>query len=210
MVRVRRIELRSQVWKTHILTVVLHPRACKLYQLLGYNKKHKENSMKISRFSNNLNDTSLHTSGFAEVANGNAMGASSSQSFAQRKQLERQRQHIGGSRQSMMGRAYGQRPAMKPRERIESVPSQGQRQSANIPAPSPAPASSCPWLRVCPSPGAPLGPLPAGRPCVDALLYPCGCFPMQCFRGPYRRLRAGRFCHRRCPLGYLRRMPACP
>ena len=32
MVRVRRIELRSQVWKTCILAVVLHPRICLLPQ----------------------------------------------------------------------------------------------------------------------------------------------------------------------------------
>lgn len=33
LVRVRRIELRSQVWKTCILAVVLHPRSCLLSQL---------------------------------------------------------------------------------------------------------------------------------------------------------------------------------
>lgn len=104
--------------------------------------------MKISRFSNDLNDTSLHTSGFAEVANGGSMGASSSQSFAQRKQLERQRRHIGGYRQSLMGQTYGERPAMRPRERIDSAPAQGSRQSANTLAPAPTPAFREPPART--------------------------------------------------------------
>lgn len=37
LVRVRRIELRSQVWKTCILTAVLHPQACIIVAERCYN-----------------------------------------------------------------------------------------------------------------------------------------------------------------------------
>lgn len=50
--------------------------------------------MKISRFVNNLRSAKIHTSGYAKTA-GDSFGAASYETFAQRKAIDRQRQHVG-------------------------------------------------------------------------------------------------------------------
>ena len=49
----------------------------------------------------------FHSSGFAEVANGNHFGAVSKTSFEQRRQIDRNRQAIQGYQRSAIGNAYG-------------------------------------------------------------------------------------------------------
>lgn len=49
--------------------------------------------MKISRFVNNLKSGKLHTSGYAR-ASSKSFGATSAETFAQRQEVERNRQHV--------------------------------------------------------------------------------------------------------------------
>ena len=67
--------------------------------------------------------TPLHTSGYAHAANGQAMGSVSAQSYAERRQLERNRQHVRHYRHSNLGRGYGEiRPVtIPPRAETERV-----------------------------------------------------------------------------------------
>lgn len=48
----------------------------------------------------------FHTSGYAQVANGNNLGAVNTQTFEQRQQIERNRQIVGGYSRSAMGQSY--------------------------------------------------------------------------------------------------------
>ena len=47
----------------------------------------------------------FHTSGYAQVANGNRVGAVSTMSFERRQQIDQNRQKIGDYRRSTIGRA---------------------------------------------------------------------------------------------------------
>jgi len=58
--------------------------------------------MKISKFVNNPGEKPFHTSGYARVAQGNAMGVASTQSFAQRQRIEKNRQLIQQYRDSQV------------------------------------------------------------------------------------------------------------
>jgi len=62
--------------------------------------------MSLNKFTNNLDNTPLHSSGYAEVAAGGSMGSVSSQSFAQRRQIERNRRAIGGYHTSRVATAH--------------------------------------------------------------------------------------------------------
>jgi hypothetical protein len=62
--------------------------------------------MKISKFVNDPNAKPFHSSGYAEVANGDAMGSTSSQSFEQRQRIDRNRQAIGRYRESAVARVH--------------------------------------------------------------------------------------------------------
>jgi len=53
------------------------------------------------------NSKPFHTSGYAVVANGNRVGAVSTMTFAQRQQIENNRQKIAGYGFSAMGRSNG-------------------------------------------------------------------------------------------------------
>ncbi len=64
------------------------------------------------------NDTGkpFHSSGFAEAANGNHFGATTSMSFEQRRQIDQNRQAVAGYQRSAIGGLYGvqrARPAPK-------------------------------------------------------------------------------------------------
>lgn len=59
--------------------------------------------MKISKFVNNLNEKPFHTSGFAEAANGNSIGAVSPESFERRKRIDRNRGAVRKYRESHIG-----------------------------------------------------------------------------------------------------------
>jgi len=50
----------------------------------------------------------FHTSGYAVVANGNRVGAVSTVTFAQRQQIEKNRQKIGGYNRSAIGRSFAE------------------------------------------------------------------------------------------------------
>ena len=53
------------------------------------------------------NDSPLHSSGYAQIASGDRIGSTSSMSFEQRLQIERNRQVVGGYNRSAIGRSYG-------------------------------------------------------------------------------------------------------
>ena len=89
MVRVRRIELRSQVWKTCILTAVLHPRAMYYIITFVYNKSM---GRLFDRFStNSTQNDAMHSSGL--IGRPQIGGRVIKRSFRQR--LAISRKHVG-------------------------------------------------------------------------------------------------------------------
>jgi len=56
--------------------------------------------MKINKFANNNTEKPFHTSGYAQVAHGDSLGATSAQSFTQRQRIEKNRQMIQRYRNS--------------------------------------------------------------------------------------------------------------
>lgn len=90
MVRVGGIEPPSQVWKTCILTVVLHPRTARhcIISVL-YNKAM---GLLSSRF--NRPDTGIIHSNSIASTGSNTFGAASPESFAQRKIINHNREHV--------------------------------------------------------------------------------------------------------------------
>ena len=91
--------------------------------------------MKPNKFTNDLNNASIHTSGFAEAADG-SFGASSNESFDQRKQLEQNRRLVRGYRDSLVGRAYGERPPARVPARPSLSATNPGRQAQNAASPS--------------------------------------------------------------------------
>ena len=101
LVRVRRIEPRSRVWKTRILTAVLHPRAIHYIITLVYNKSM---GRLFDRFSTNSTQSdAMHSSG---LTNNKPQigGRITGRSFQQRK--ANNRQHIGAYNDSGVKHAY--------------------------------------------------------------------------------------------------------
>jgi hypothetical protein len=83
------------------------------------------------------NDTTkpFHSNGFAEAVNGNHFGATTSMSYEQRRQIDRNRQTIGNYQRSSIGNAYGTlraRPAARQVIISRSVP---QRSTLRRPSP---------------------------------------------------------------------------
>lgn len=74
--------------------------------------------MSMNKFLQNSDDTPLHSSGYAEAANGDTMGATSNQTFQQRSQIEQGRQHIRPYRDSMV--ATGDHLREELRHRLEN------------------------------------------------------------------------------------------
>jgi hypothetical protein len=76
----------------------------------------------------------FHTSGYAQVATGNRLGAASTVSFGRRQQIEESRTRVAAYRQSAIGRNFGVsqrakavddasgRPAAIPSEGLGSAP----------------------------------------------------------------------------------------
>jgi len=65
--------------------------------------------MKISKFLNDPNDKPFHTSGYAEIAHGGAIGSTSSQSYQQRTRIDRNRQSIQKYRDSLIAQTHAHR-----------------------------------------------------------------------------------------------------
>lgn len=108
MVRAARIELASLAWKAGILAIIRRPRSSLgLYQLLGYNKKHKRYNVDINKYINAPKEDIFHTSAYAKVARG-GMGAGSAETFERRRQIGRNRQNIQHYGGSMIGRGHMQ------------------------------------------------------------------------------------------------------
>jgi hypothetical protein len=80
----------------------------------------------ITNDSNSL----FHTSGYAQVANGNRLGAINTQTFEERQKIERNRQLIAGYNRSTIGQSYNMvrakpvinrgitRPSFQPRSSV--------------------------------------------------------------------------------------------
>ena len=120
LVRVRRIELRSQVWKTCILTAVLHPQI-DLYDciiLMIYNKVavaligcllfifwyNVGMGFSSSRFTYNSVNGQFHSSGMTK--GDSVTGSERVQSFEQRRQIDKNRKVIGAYKDSAITRTY--------------------------------------------------------------------------------------------------------
>ncbi|MEI6228838.1 MAG: hypothetical protein WCP11_02360 [Candidatus Saccharibacteria bacterium] len=84
-------------------------------------------------------DQSFHTSGYAVAANGNRIGSTSTESFQQRQERERNRQKIGSYRQSAVGLSYAAaRPKTVEASAITNRNAINQASSApSVPAPPP-------------------------------------------------------------------------
>lgn len=99
--RVRRIELRSQVWKTCILTAVLHPRAMYYIITLVYNKSM---GRLFDRFSTNSTQSdAMHSSGLAN--NKPQIGGRIAKRSFQRRQTN-DRQYVGAYKDSGVRHTY--------------------------------------------------------------------------------------------------------
>ena len=120
LVRVRRIELRSQVWKTCILTAVLHPQI-DLYDciiLMIYNKVavaligclsfifwyNVGMGFSSSRFTYNSVNGQFHSSGMTK--GDSVTGSERVQSFEQRRQIDKNRKVIGAYKDAAITRTY--------------------------------------------------------------------------------------------------------
>ncbi len=101
LVRVRRIELRSRVWKTRILTAVLHPRTIHYIITLVYNKSM---GRLFDRFSTNSTQSdAMHSSGLTN--NKPQVGGRIAKNSFQRRQ-NTNRQYIGAYKDSGVRHAY--------------------------------------------------------------------------------------------------------
>ena len=101
--RVWRIELRSRVWKTRILTAVLHPRAIHYIITLAYNKSM---GRLFDRFStNSMQSDAMHSSGLTNNKP-QVGGRIAKNSFQQRQSTNTNRQYIGAYKDSGVRNAY--------------------------------------------------------------------------------------------------------
>ena len=101
--RVRRIELRSRVWKTRILTAVLHPRAIYYIITLVYNKSM---GRLFDRFSTNSTQSdAMHSSGLTNNKP-QVGGRIAKNSFQQRQSTNTNRQYIGAYKDSGVRQDY--------------------------------------------------------------------------------------------------------
>lgn len=89
--RAARIELASLAWKAGILAIIRRPRATVLYQILRCSIII---SMIFGKFSGGQ-EKPFHSSAYAKMSGGEAMGTASSQSFSQRRRIERNRRTVG-------------------------------------------------------------------------------------------------------------------
>ena len=103
LVRVRGIEPRSQVWKTCILTAVLHPQIDFMYCIIPipYNKAM---GFLSSRFNFNSSGGQFHSSGMTK--GDSVTGSGSVQSFEQRQQVNKNRQVVGAYKDASVLRTY--------------------------------------------------------------------------------------------------------
>ncbi len=65
--------------------------------------------MKVSKFSNDLTDANLHTSGFGQVAGGK-FGQTTNETFSDRYKRDRERKLVGSYHQSLLAGAYNRQP----------------------------------------------------------------------------------------------------
>ena len=99
--RVRRIELQSRVWKTRILTAVLHPRTIHYIITLVYNKSM---GRLFDRFSTNSTQSdAMHSSGLTN--NKPQVGGRIAKNSFQRRQTN-DRQYVGAYKYSGVRHTY--------------------------------------------------------------------------------------------------------
>lgn len=91
MVRVERIELSSRAWKACILATVLHPHYTNYNRLCATIE-----CMRINKFiGTNSDEKPFHSSGYAQVSQGERIGSVSAETFSQRQATQKNRQLIG-------------------------------------------------------------------------------------------------------------------
>ena len=116
MVRVERVELTSQVWKTRILTVVLHPQAMNIISNMRYNL-----IMRFNRLINPLKSGKIHSSGVAHAANPETFGATSPESFEQRREIDKNRKVIKPFSDSAVTRDYREQHKFHKIDSLEQI-----------------------------------------------------------------------------------------
>ena len=80
----------------------------------------------------------FHSNGYAVAANGDQLGAVSSESFSQRQQINQNRQIVGGYNRSAIGQSYNEALRAKPIGRGISPIGRGSLQAFNSLNPRPA------------------------------------------------------------------------
>lgn len=77
----------------------------KLYQVLGYNRKHKRNTWLMFE---NIDDKTdhFHSSAYAKVANGASLGSHSTRSFEERSSMDLNRQNVQRYGASLIGQNH--------------------------------------------------------------------------------------------------------
>lgn len=111
--------------------------------------------MKPNRFSNNV-EKPFHSHTYAEVENGSAMGATSPETFSQRYQADRNRQHVARYNDSFVARSGHIREELNARLGVESTdftdvptqPSRPDRQAYNVGGAMPSSRVSRPSARL--------------------------------------------------------------
>jgi len=92
--------------------------------------------MKISKFINDLEDTTLHTSAFAKVA-GDRYSSTGAQTFEQRMKIGQNRKVVRSYRDSLIGRGQGERSERPVTGRTEMpMGPTAERPTLGVPKPS--------------------------------------------------------------------------
>ena len=87
--------------------------------------------MQIRDSLNNLNETPLHSHGFAEAAS-TGIGSTNSETFDERKQRERNRLFVPGYKRSLIGHPVAARKYQRPAERATTPPTNQPNRSSPL------------------------------------------------------------------------------
>jgi hypothetical protein len=67
----------------------------------------------LNQFNNNFQDKPFHSHGYASAANGEGIGAVSSETYSQRQQVHRNRQHVRGYNESHLANGNYREASLK-------------------------------------------------------------------------------------------------
>ncbi|HMH70078.1 MAG TPA: hypothetical protein VK502_01665 [Candidatus Saccharimonadales bacterium] len=78
--------------------------------------------MNINKFVNNTDGSVFHSTGYADIAHGDSIGSTSSQSYRQRQHLERNRQSVKRYGSSMLAGGHMRESARPHFDKTSSIP----------------------------------------------------------------------------------------